>query len=196
MINGFIRSPKLYQFNLLIDYVNKIFPDVQLVKHPVDCSYFFYNYWLAGFIDADGSFKIRNTEGSVNPQTGKKTKQRIAVIFIIEQSKSHKITNDSFEPLIKSIADFFTVNLTTSKHSGVEYWNVEVSSFSCLQILVKYFSVYPLLTTKRNDYDDFSKAFHIIKANMHKTTEGKKTILCLKNGMNRNRILYNWDHLN
>jgi hypothetical protein len=198
LINGNIRSPKLYQFNLLIDYVNKIFPGVQLVKHPVDCSSFFENYWLAGFIDADGGFKIRYTEGSVNPQTGHKTKQRIALSFSIEQRKSHKITNDSFEPLMKNIADFFTVKLCTSKHSEVEFWRVEVSSLSRMQILVKYLSVYPLLTTKRYDYDDFSKAFHMILANQHRTPEGKKTLLSLKNGRGRNRqrTVYNWDHLN
>lgn len=145
--------------------------------------FFFDNYWLTGFIDADGYFKIRYTENTVNPQTGQKTKQRIAFSFSIEQSKNHKITNESFEPLMKNIADFFTVKLTTSKHSGVEYWRVEVFSFSCLQILVKYFSVYPLLTTKRNDYDDFSKAFHLIQTNTHKTPEGKKMIFNLKNGM-------------
>nr|YP_009054683.1 hypothetical LAGLIDADG homing endonuclease [Ourococcus multisporus]AIK29171.1 hypothetical LAGLIDADG homing endonuclease [Ourococcus multisporus] len=196
LINGKIRSPKLYQFNLLIDYVNKIFPSVQLIKHPVDCSSFFENYWLAGFIDANGNFKIRYTKGSVNLQTGRKTKQRIALSFTIEQHKNHLITNSSFEPFMKNIADFFTVNLRTSKHSKVEYWLVEVSSLSFMQILVKYLSVYPLLTTKRNNYSDFSKAFHIILANQHQTPEGKKTLLSLKNGMNRQRTVYNWDHLN
>jgi hypothetical protein len=162
----------------------------------VDCSFLSDNYWLAGFIDADGSFKIRYTERKVNPQTNRQTKQRIGLSFRIEQSKNHKITNSSFEPLMKNIADFFTVNLYTTKHHRVEYWCIELNSFSRMQILVNYFNVYPLLTTKHNDYVNFKEAFNIIKANQHLTPEGKNTILNLKNGMNRKRTLYNWNHLN
>lgn len=62
LINGKIRSAKLYQFNLLIDYLNKIFPDAQIIKYSEDCSSFFDNSWLAGFTDADGGFKIRYTK--------------------------------------------------------------------------------------------------------------------------------------
>jgi hypothetical protein len=196
LINGNIRSPKIYQFNLLIDYLNKIFPTDNLVKYPEDCSSLFENYWLAGFIDADGCFLIRYTESSVNPQTGHKIKKRISARFTIEQSKSHKITNISFESLMKRIADCFSAKLYTSKHRGVEYWCIQVFSFNSLQILNNYFSHFPLLTTKRNDYDDFCKALDIIKAKKHKTEIDLKTIKDLKGGMNRKRTLYNWDHLN
>nr|YP_009944734.1 hypothetical protein [Ankistrodesmus falcatus]QMS48903.1 hypothetical protein [Ankistrodesmus falcatus] len=196
LINGHIRSAKLDQFNLLMDYVNKIFPSAQLVKHSVDCSALSENYWLAGFIDADGCFKIRSTESSVNPQTGRKTKKRMALSFKIEQRQTHKITHQSFEPLMKSIADFLTVKLSMSKHSGVNYGCVEVSSLSRMQILVDYLKVYPLLTTKRHDFEDFLQAFNLIQANQHLTLEGQKTILSLKNGINRKRTIYNWDYLN
>ena len=196
LLNGNLRSPKLYQFNLLIDYVNKIFPNAQLVKHSADGSPFSDNYWLAGFIDADGGFKIRCTEGSVHPQTGRQTKKRLAVSFRIEQRQNHKTTNQSFKPLMKNIADFLSVTLCTSKHGGLDYWCVEVSSLSRMQTVVDYLAVYPLLTAKRNDYDDFCKAFRIMLQNLHLTAEGKKTILRLKNGMNRKRTVYSWDHLN
>ena len=196
LINGHLRSPKLYQFNLLIDYLNKIFPNAKIVKHSVDCSPFSENSWLAGFIDADGIFKIRYTEASVNPQTRIKTKKRIALSFKMEQNKSHKITEDSFEPLMKSVADFLSVKLFTIKHRGVEYWCVELNSLYKMQILYEYLSVYPLYTSKCNDYSDFVKALHLIKANQHLTLEGQKIILCLKNGMNRKRTFYNWNHLN
>lgn len=144
LMNGYLRSPKLYQFNLLIDYLNKIFPSAQLVKHDTDCSLFFENSWLAGFIDADGGFKIRYTKRSVHRQTGRKTKERIALSFKIEQRQYHKNTNESFEPLMKSIADFFTVPLHITKHNNTEYWCVEIRSFSRMQNLIDYLSVHPL----------------------------------------------------
>lgn len=197
LINGHIRSPKLYQFNLLVDYLNKIFPDATLVKHSVDCSDFSDNSWLAGFIDADGYFKIRYTKGSVNEQTGRRTKERIGLSFKIEQRKFHKFTNEAFEPLMKDIANFFTVRLATTKHNdGVEYWCVEVNSFVRIETILYYLSTHALWTTKRNNYEDFCKAFYLVRQNGHLTAEGKKTIIHLKNCMNRKRTVFNWMHLN
>lgn len=159
LINGHLRSPKLYPFNLLIDYVNTIFPKTSRMKHFAEGSPFPENSWLAGFIDADGGFYIRSTEGSIHPQTNCQTKKRIALRFKIEQRQNHKMTNESFEPLMKNIADFLTLKLSTTKHSGRDYWCVAVASFSPMQILVDYLNVYPLWTTKRHDYDDFCKVF-------------------------------------
>lgn len=196
LINGKLRSAKLYEFNLLLDYLNKLFPDVLLTKHPVDQSPLGDNAWLAGFIDAEGGFKIRYTKASVNPQTGYKTKERMALSFRLEQSKYHRITNESSEPLMKSIADFFTVTLCTSKHHGLDYWCVEVTSFSRMHTLVSYLSTYPMLSSKRNDFEDFVKAYHLFLAKEHIRVEGRQKILQLKNQMNRKRIFLNWDHLN
>lgn len=141
-------------------------------------------------------FVILNTKGSVNLERGRKTKERIDLGFQIEQRKNHKTTNESFEPLMKNIADFFKGKLYTSKHPQVEYWNLEVFTLNGLEILMKYLSIYPLLTTKGNDFDDFHKAFQIMIAKQHLTVEGKESIYCLKNQINRKRNQFNWDHLN
>lgn len=196
LLNGNIRTPKLYKFNLLIDYLNKKFPDAQLNKHSVDCSSFLENYWLAGFIDADGGFKIRYTVGGKNSQNGRKVKQRIGLSFKIEQLKFHKTTGVPFEDFMESLAKFFTVNLTTSLHNGKEYWCVEINSFQRMHIIVDYLSVYPLLTSKRNDCDSFKKAFKLVLDGQHLTPSGKQTILELKNGMNNKRTVFDWSHLN
>ena len=52
-----------------------------IVKHNVCTTAFFESYWLAGFLDADGGFKIRYTVGGINPQTGRKIKQRVGLSF-------------------------------------------------------------------------------------------------------------------
>jgi LAGLIDADG endonuclease len=195
LLNSNLRSPKIHQFNLLIDYLNNIFSDAKIVKHPVNTIGFLDNYWLAGFIDADGGFKIRYTEGGINPQTGRKIKQRVGLSFKIEQRKFHKTTHAPFEGLMKSIAQFFTVNLNTSTHNGVEYWCVEISSFGRMHTVIDYLNVYPLLTSKRNDFDDFKIAFKMALAGEHLTIEGKKIIRKLKNGMNKKRTVMDWSHL-
>lgn len=197
LMNGHIRSPKIYQFNKLIDYLNSIFPNANIVKHGINTTPFFNNYWFAGFTEADGGFKIRYTVGGVNPQTGRKVKQRIGLSFKIEQRKYHKLTNVPFESLMRDIALFLTVNLNTSIHNkNMEYWCVEVASFKRMHTIIDYFNVYPLLSSKRNDFEAFKSAFDMVLTNKHLTAEGKQAILLLKNSMNNKRTVFDWSHIN
>lgn len=199
LMNGHIRSPKIYQFNMLIDYLNGIFPQANLVKHSVDTAPFLDNYWLAGFIEADGGFKIRYSQGDINAQTGRKIKQRIGLNFKIEQRKfssMDKLTNVPFEGLMSDIAQFLNVKLTTSIHNkNMEYWCIEVASFKGMHIIVDYLSVFPLLSSKRNDFEAFKSAFDMIMSNKHLTAEGKLAILKLKNSMNKKRTVFDWSHI-
>lgn len=55
LINGYLRSPKLYKFNLVVDYLNKKYK-LNLRKNEVDESDINSNSWFAGFVDADGGF--------------------------------------------------------------------------------------------------------------------------------------------
>lgn len=50
-----------------------------------------------------------------------------------------------------------------------------------MHILLGYFNLYPLLTTKRNDYDAFCKAFIIIQEKKHLTVDGP----CQKFGLEK-----------
>jgi hypothetical protein len=199
LMNGHIRSPKIYQFNMLIDYLNVIFLQANLVKHSVDTTPFLDNYWLAGFIEADGGFKIRYSQGGINyasAQTGHKTKQRIGLSFKIEQRKFHKLTGIPFEGLMFDIAQFLNVKLTTSIHNkNMEYWCIEVASFKRMHIIVDYLNVFPLLSSKRNDFEAFKGAFGMIMSNKHLTAEGKLAILKLKNSMNKKRTVFDWSHI-
>lgn len=195
LLNGHIRSPKLFQFNLLIDFLNSTFPETNIVKHSANVTPLFGSAWLSGFIDADGGFKIRYTEGSIHPQTKRKVKQRIGLSFKIEQSQFHKLTTVPFENLMQQIADAFTVKLNTTIHHNEKYWCVEVASFKRMHLLVDYLKDFQLLTTKRNDFETFLKAFDIIQSGKHLTDEGKKTIRKLKNSMNKKRIVFDWSHL-
>jgi hypothetical protein len=55
------------------------------------------------------------------------------------------------------IQSFFgiTTELRSSKHNiDKTYWIIEVTSLTKLNFLIKYLNNYPLLTAKRNDYED------------------------------------------
>jgi hypothetical protein len=193
LINGFLRTPKIYQFNLLLKYLNEKYPTENLKYYTPDLSPLLENYWLAGFIDAkyiNAGFKIRYSTSSEN------RKQRIEIRFSLEQKQFHSKTQEPFGEIMQLIANLFLVKLNISKHNNKEYWIIEVTSINKLKILVDYLTKYPLLTSKFNDYKDWYKAYELVQFKLHLTDDGKKTILNLKSNMNRKRTIFDWSHLN
>lgn len=67
-INGKIRGYKIHQLNKLIDYLNDKSPDLNLPKMQLDTSPLQNNSWLAGFIEAEGSFQVRTSLTSKQPR--------------------------------------------------------------------------------------------------------------------------------
>ena len=57
-----------------------------------------------------------------------------------------------------------------------------------MQIVIDYLNQYPLLSTKRHDFNSFKEAFNLIQSGQHLTLEGKAKILSIKNAMNNKRI--------
>jgi len=96
------------------------------------------------------------------------------------------------------IQSFFgiTSDLGTSKHNiGKTYWIIEVTSLNKLQYLIQYLNTYPLLTAKRNDFDDWLKVYQLIEDKKHLSEDGKLLIKQIKSNMNKHREVFNWDHL-
>lgn len=195
ILNGHLRSPKIYEFNQLINYLEVLF-NTNLFRQSISNIPLADNYWLAGFVDADGGFKIRYTFKRINEITGKVlSKQRIEVRFVIEQRQTHPKNQEPYLFMMKQIAEFLSVNLNLSKHNTKHYWIVEVASLAKLQILINYLNTYPLFTTKHNDYKDWLKAFALVKQNKHLTELSKSQIFAIKSNMNRKRTLFDWSHI-
>jgi hypothetical protein len=100
-INGYLRSPKISKFNLVIDYLNNKY-GFNILKYDIDLSEIGSNNWFAGFIDADGGFYVRYTE---------KSKFRIACNLRIEQRMIEPTSGLSYNPLFLKIALFLNVQL-------------------------------------------------------------------------------------
>lgn len=195
-LNGYLRTPKIHEFNKLIAYLN----DHNGEKIPTYCqdsSDLLGNHWLAGFIDADGSFKIRQTAQKIHANTGRMiSKERIEIRFVIEERQIYPKTLESLSHIIRKIADTFGVNCRESTHHNQTYYSVEIRSISKLKILVDYLNQFSLYTKKRHDYDDWYKAFCIIQQPSHCTVKEKQQIASLKSGMNTQRIVFDWKYLN
>ena len=199
LMNGYLRTPKINKFNDLIVWLNDRY-QYNLPISSVDTSSLNSNAWLAGFIDADGAFKVRYTEKRIDEKTNKVlTKGRIEVRFALEQRKilgPH--INESYKPIMLKIQSFFGFNtdLRESKHNEDKfYWIVEVTSLNRLNLLIQYLNKYPLFTAKRNDFEDWSKVYQLIADKKHLSEDGKLLIKNIKSNMNKKREVFNWNHL-
>lgn len=198
LINGNLRTPKITQFNYLIVWLNDRY-HCNIPIYSLDTSNLNNNGWLAGFIDADCGFKIRYTEKRIEEKSSKVlTKGRIEVRFALEQRQILPYNNQSYKAIMFKIQSFFgiTTELRTSKHNiDKTYWIIEVTSLNKLYLLINYLNNYPLLTAKRNDYDDWLKVYHLMIDKKHLTEDGKLLIKKIKSNMNKNRQNFNWAHL-
>lgn len=202
-INGYLRTPKIHKFNLLIDYLNNRY-DINIQKKEIDNSNLLSNGWLAGFIDADGSFQIRYSEELRSDTSNKVIKKgRVELRLTLEQRKIDPNTNIGYVDVMKTICSSFNipeekaVTLRTSFHNeGKEYWLIVISSVKKLGVLVYYLEKYPLLSSKNNDYKDWLIVYNMILNKEHLTTPGKLLIKNLKENINKKRISFNWEHLN
>ena len=199
IMNGYLRTPKIIKFNDLILWLNDRYHS-NIPTYSVNTSPLNNNGWLAGFIDADGAFKVRYTEKRIDEKTNKVlTKERIEVRFALEQRKMLDLNNNgSYKPIMLNIQSFFdiTTDLRESKHNeGKTYWIIEVSSLNRLNLLIQYLNNHPLLTAKQNDFKDWLKVYQLIIEKKHLSEDGKLLIKKIKSSMNKKREVFNWNHL-
>ena len=147
--------------------------------------------WLAGFVDADGSFSIQHTKLENNAK-----KRKISCRLRIEQRMYEPITKKSYFKVLTEITEFLSCNLNTRKQisTGNEYFNITASSRKSLSIIITYFKSFPLYSSKYLDYKDWEKAVSLILEKDHYTDQGI-AIDILKDKMNLKRTYFNWDHL-
>jgi hypothetical protein len=198
LINGYLRTPKITQFNELILFVNDKY-HYKIPTYSLDISDLNNNGWLAGFIEADGGFKIRYTEKRIDEYSNKVlTKGRIEVRFALEQRQYLPYNNQSYKNIMIKIQSFFciTTELKISIHNiNKTYWIIEVTSLNKLYLLIQYLNKYPLLTCKRNDYDDWLKVYFLMANKNHLNEEGKLLIKNIKSNMNKKRTKFKFCHL-
>ena len=185
LINGYLRSPKLYKFNLTIDYLNEKYC-LGIPKYDVDTSNIRDNSWFAGFVDADGGFYIRYSV---------KKKFRIACELRIEQRIIDTLSGLSYEYLFSEIAELLGSKLEISTHNGKNYFLVRGSNRKSLKLILNYYNNFSLYSSKYLDYNNWSFAAKLLLENKAYSADNRKKIYDLKHGMNNKRMQFNWNHL-
>lgn len=211
-INAYLRTPKIHQVNKLIIWLNK-HHGTNYLQITCNDNSLSNDSWLAGFVDADGSFYIyylnkfdsspsalqtgMNHPPVAKPRGDDSKKVIIKLNFTIEQRKIDSISGDSYEPIMRKIADFLKTNLNTRKQviTGNSYFRVVVSSKISRCIIIDYLTKYCLFSSKYLNYIDWKKASLMKIKTPRLTDEDNNYILSLKNNMNNKRIEFNWDHL-
>lgn len=195
LMNSYLRTPKLKKFNDLINILNKK-KGLTIKRYPVLTQDFSKDAWLAGFIEADGSFGITNIKKKID-ELGKTTnKRKVACRLRIQQRMIDPYTNESYKPLFNNIARFLRVNLlVVTRSTGKQYFSLEAKSRESLSIIKNYFNTYPLFSSKYHDFLDWETVVNLILCQKHYHNENSDLIEKLKSGMNKSRSNINWEHL-
>jgi hypothetical protein len=196
-LNGELKTPKIRQLNNLIDWLNKNH-STDINKLPLNKDNLDNSRWLAGFVDADGSFSVQYTKKEENLLTGKVKKRKISCRLRIEQRITDPISNDTYFYILNQISLFLNCKLLTrtQKSTNNTYYTLTASNKVSLNIIIKYFNKYCLFSSKYLDYKDWEKVANMIVNNQHLTIKGINTVELVRNRMNTKRVYFNWDHLN
>lgn len=184
LINGKFRTPKIDQFNIQVDWMNKNY-SYNITKLPLDNTKIEDNSWQAGFIDADGGFYIKYTP------------KQIQCKFSLEQRMIYPKTQESYKPILSKICKSFDVNLKirTRQNQKNCYYIIKIENQKSVQLLIDYLDNYPLFSSKYLDYKEWKNTHKQIIDKIHLIDKGKSIIKISKKSMNDNRTNFNWDHL-
>lgn len=186
LINGKMRTPKIHSLNALIDFYNNT-KGVYIEKYPVCIKPLNTNPWLAGFIEADGSFQVRTTVSGKYPKYECK-------LELSQRQIDHK-GYDNLE-FLTPIADFFNTEVKKIRvdKPNPEY-RVRTVNIKGNLNLKNYFLTFPLFGVKYLDSLDWIKVVDMFDKKEHLTKEGKEMIVQIKSNMNNFRTEFTWNHL-
>ena len=185
LINGKMRGPKYYQLLLLMEYLNNKFPDLNLEGLGFSKTPLQEDSWLAGFIEADGSFQVRTSLRSKY--------SRISLSFELVQSRITRYGYSMFD-VMNQISVFLGVNVNEIRSDRKHpQYRLRTSSLKTNLLIRDYLIKHPLRGTKYLDFQDWCKILYYFEEGTH--MENKDHIVEIKSQMNQRRTVYNWDHL-
>lgn len=129
-------------------------------------------WFVTGFTDGEGSFSI-----SITPKNTSKVGYNVKIFFLINLHLKDLI-------LLKSIESFFGVGCVYIKKPG-NIATYMVQSKDELEIIIKHFNNYPLISSKLADFLLFKQAFEVFKNKEHLTPAGLRNIVAIKASANR-----------
>jgi len=129
--------------------------------------------WVTGIVDSEGNFSI------LSQKTNSGVKFTLAVKVT---QKEHSLG------ILLSLKEFFkcgNIYIDNRKENAYKFSVNKIDEI--LNIIIPHFDNYPLLSSKRLDYQDFRKVAFLINNKLHMSKQGQEEILLIKNNMNSSR---------
>jgi hypothetical protein len=187
LINGNMRTPKIYNLYSLIDWLNKKFEEINISKNPLNDSPLDSNAWLSGFIEADGHFSVRTTSNSKYSKVECKFE-------LSQRQKDHNGRNNvSFIEILANFLFSSVKDIRLDKPKLV--YKVRTTNLHGNLILENYLNTFPLYGSKYLDYKDWIKVLDTFKSGQFKHKSNIEEIILIKSCMNDARTVFTWDHL-
>ena len=202
LLNGNMRTPKIEALYRLIDWLNaRSNNNIKLIKLELDSSSLGSNPWLAGFIESDGNFYC----GFETGENG--IAKRVKCYMRISQKRQYRLDTEIPDNentnlhIMEKIGEYLSVKKVTEIKRNKEHYielayEVRTVKKESCDLLINYLSIYPLFSSKHQDYLDWKKAHTIRLAKSYASIEGTSKLTLLKNSMNTKRTQFNWDSLN
>lgn len=190
-----------------IDIINNVRNYYSLKPIELDLSHILSNGWLAGMSDADSNFNVIIGDRKKAGKTMKVERINSQWRLEISTTTSNGVSNLEISSLISEGLNTTVLMRTREakqqKSKREKHHSIMVICFNEKQkdLLTNYFSKFPLLTAKRNDYENWKLIRNINSLKLNITSTEKKIELVekalkLKNQMNEKNIHVNWEHLN
>uniref|UniRef100_UPI002551DCB1 LAGLIDADG homing endonuclease n=1 Tax=Cyathus pallidus TaxID=380665 RepID=UPI002551DCB1 len=188
LLNGNMRTPKIYSLYNLIDWLNIKNPHLNLTKLPLKTDALKNDAWLSGMIEADGHFSVRTTMSGKYP--------KIECKFELAQRKKDHLDHSN-EKFLADIAEFLKVSLKNIRENTPHpQYRLRTLNLESNLILVNYLNEYPLFGAKFLDYNNWTEILKLFNPKFKFSKDNFDKVLNLKSEMNDKRIIFTWNHLN
>jgi LAGLIDADG endonuclease/Cytochrome C and Quinol oxidase polypeptide I len=184
LINGNMRTPKIYNLYNLIDWLNYKSEKFNISKKPLNDNPLDSNAWLSGFIEANGRFFIRTT-----------SKSKVECKFDLTQIQIDHNGRNNFSAL-NIIANFLSSSVKAIKlNKPKPEYRVRTINLNSNLILENYLNTFPLFGKKYLDYKDWIKVLDRFKSDQFKHKSNLEEIILIKSNLNDYRTIFTWNHL-
>ncbi len=188
LINGKMRTPKIYSLYNLIDWYNS--KNLNLEKKALDTSPIGSTAWLSGFIEADGHFLVRTTLVSKNNYP------KVQCRFELCQRQTDHKGYNNYEYL-NDIAKFLCIKVKQVRiNKPNPQYKITTTSLNSNTILERYLTSFPLFGVKYLNYLDWLSVLNIFKLGKFDHRSNIDKVSQIKLNMNDKRTIFTWDHLN